>query len=139
MPAGGAETERLQELLRDLRRVDLPKPQGPHASRAELREQLLQTGSIVLDKSAERHNLRHRGARSRTRLCVPLRAHSALQVKEIGLDSLVGSDGESCDVVLPCREGLDRALPANLRMSVSKETIGGEIVDRDRDHEPAIV
>ena len=60
----------------------------------------------------------------------------ALHVKEVGLDSLVGGDGESCDVVLPCREGLDRALPAHLRMSLSKETIGGEIVDRDRDHEP---
>ena len=43
---------------------------------------------------------------------------------------------ESCDVVLPCRERLDGALPANLRMSLSKEAIGGEIVDRDRDHEP---
>ena len=62
---------------------------------------------------------------------------AALQdIKEVGLDSLVGGDGESCDVVLPCRECLDRALPANLRMSLSKETIGGEIVDRDRDHEP---
>ena len=30
----------------------------------------------------------------------------------------------------------DRALPAHLRISLSKETIGGEIVDRDRDHEP---
>ena len=60
-------------------------------------------------------------------------------IKEVGLDSLVGGDGESCDVVLPCRERLDRALPADLRISLSKETIGGEIVDRDRDHEPAVV
>ena len=58
MPAGGAETERLQELLRDLRRVDLREPEGPHALRAESREQLLQTGSTVLDERAERHNLR---------------------------------------------------------------------------------
>ena len=36
-----------------------------------------------------------------------------------------------------CREGLDRALPAHLRMSLSEETVGGEIVDRDGDHEPA--
>ena len=60
----------------------------------------------------------------------------SLRVKEVGLDSLVGGDGESCDVVLPCGERLDRALPAHLRMSLFKETIGGEIVDRDRDHEP---
>ena len=56
--------------------------------------------------------------------------------KEVSLDLLVGGDGESDDVVLPCREGLDRALPADLRMHLSKETIGGEIVDRDRDHIP---
>jgi hypothetical protein len=65
----------------------------------------------------------------------PLR--SALRVKEVGLDSLVGGDGKSCDVVLSCREGLDRARPANLRISLSKEAIGREIVDRDRDHETA--
>src|SRR6266508_6112934 len=53
-----------------------------------------------------------------------------LHVKNVGLDSLVGGDGESCDVVLPCREGLDRALPADLRMILSEETIGGRIVDR---------
>ena len=91
----------------------------PHASRAESREQLLQTGSTVLDERAERHD--------------PLRR---LSRKEVGLDSLVGGDGESRDVVLPRGEGLDRALPADLRMSLSKETIGGEIVDGDRDHEP---
>ena len=70
---------------------------------------------------------------------ISVSSHSALHVKEVGLDSLVGGDGESCDVVLPCGERLDRALPAHLRMSLSKETIGGEIVDRDRDHEPAVV
>src|SRR6266545_7134973 len=62
-----------------------------------------------------------------------------LHVKNVGLDSLVGGDGESCDVVLPCREGLDRALPADLRMILSEDTIGGKIVDRDRDYEPAVV
>src|SRR6188768_248789 len=55
----------------------------------------------------------------------------------MSLDSLVRSHGESCDLVLLCSERRDRALPANLRVSVSKETIGGEIVDRDGDHEPA--
>ena len=34
-----------------------------------------------------------------------------------------------------CGERLDRALPAHLRMCLSKEAIGGEIVDRHRDHE----
>ena len=69
-----------------------------------------------------------------------LRAHShpALQVKEAGLDSLVGGDRESRDVVFPRHDGLERALPTELRISLSKETIGFEIVDRDRDHEPAV-
>ena len=71
----------------------------------------------------------------------PSSPHSARHVKEVGLDSLVGGDGESCDVVLPCSERLDRALPAHLRIrrSLSKETIGGEIVDRHRNHESADV
>jgi hypothetical protein len=45
MPAGGAEAERLQPLLRNLGRVDLREPEGLHASRAKLREQLFQMGS----------------------------------------------------------------------------------------------
>ncbi len=45
MPARGAETERLHPVRRDLGRVDLREPEGPHALRAELKEQLLQTGS----------------------------------------------------------------------------------------------
>ena len=48
---------------------------------AKLREQLRQTGSIVLDERAERHNL------------------CRLHIKKVGLDSLVGGDGESCDVI----------------------------------------
>src|SRR6266850_7772727 len=131
MPAGGAEPERLHPLLRDLGRVDLREPDGLRALRAESSEQLLQTGSTVVDERTERDNLRL--------------LHAALHVKKIGLDSLVGGDGESCDVVLPCREGLHRALPAHLpidlsrrsrwrRRSLSKETIGGEIVDRERNH-----
>src|SRR5258705_6432826 len=124
MPAGGAEPEALQALLRDFGRVDLRETEGPHAWRAKLREQLPQTGPAILDERAKRHDLR------------PLR--SALRVKEVGLDSLVGGDGKSCDVVFPCREGLDRALPANLRISLFKETIGREIVDGDRDHKPQL-
>ena len=34
-------------------------------------------------------------------------------------------------LVLQCGEGLDRALPAHVRIGLSKDTIGGEIVDRD--------
>jgi hypothetical protein len=77
------------------------------------REQLLQRGSTVLDESAERrHKLRRWDARPWTRLSAPyvlLGAHSSLHVKEVGIDSLVGGGGESCDVVLLCNEGLDRA------------------------------
>src|SRR5258708_33344570 len=124
MPAGGAEPEGLQVLLRDFGRVDLREPEGVHAFRAELSKQVLQTGSTVPDERAQRHNLR------------PLR--SAHQIKEVGLDPLVGGDGEPYDVVLPCGERLDRALPASLRMMISEQIIGGEIVDRDRDHEPGI-
>ena len=58
MPAGGAEPERLQKFLRDLRRVNPREPEGRHASRVESREQLLQTGATVLDERAERDNLR---------------------------------------------------------------------------------
>src|SRR3990172_12062203 len=111
MPAGGAKPERRHALLRDFGRVDLRETEDPHVSRAKLREQLRQTGSTILDERAQRHDLR------------PL--HSALHVKEVGLDSLVRGGRESCDVVLPCSEGLDRALPAHLRMNPSffKETI----------------
>ncbi len=85
--------------------------------RAESRDQLPQTGSAVVDERAERQDL------------------PVLYIKDVGLDSLVGGDGESGDVVLPGREGLDRALPAHARISLAKETIGGEVVDRHRDHE----
>ena len=86
----------------------------------ESRDQLLQTGSTVVDERAERQDL------------------PFLYIKEVGLDSLVGGDGKAGDVVLPGRERLDRALPARLRMSRSQETIRGKIVDRDRDHEPSL-
>ena len=54
LPAGGAEPERLQPLLGDLGRVDLREPEGLHASRAELREQVPQTGSTIVEERAER-------------------------------------------------------------------------------------
>src|SRR6266542_187056 len=124
MHAGGTEPERLEALLRDFGRADLGKPQGPDASRAKLREQLRQTDSTIFDERPERHYLR---------------ACFALHVKKVGLDSLIGGDGESCDLVLPCSERLDRALPANLRMILPEETIGGEIVGGDRNQESAIL
>src|SRR5688572_20333554 len=116
MADGGAEPERFEELLRDLLRVDLGKPEG---ACAESREQRLQTGSTVIDERAKRQNLRRRGGR----------------VKKVRLDSLLGGDAESCDVVLPRSDGLDRALPAHVRVSLIKETIGGEIVDGNRNDE----
>jgi hypothetical protein len=67
--------------------VDLRETEGP---RAESSEQLLQTRSTVGDdERAERQDF-HR-----------------LHKKEARLDSLVGGDGESCDVVLPGRERFD--------------------------------
>ena len=77
------------------------------------------------------------GLRRPRRTCAATQSHPLRPpIKDVGLDSLVGGDGESCDVVLPCSEGLDRALPADLRIILSKETIGGEIVDRDGNHKP---
>src|SRR5262245_52929430 len=107
MPAGGAEAEGLQPFLGDLGRVDLREPEGLHSSRAKLREQLLQACSAIVDERAERYDLRL--------------VHAVVQVKDVSLDSLVGGDGESRDVVLPCRERLDRAFPANLRIGLPKE------------------
>src|SRR3970040_2453375 len=101
--------------------MDLRKPEGP---RAELTEQLRQTCATILDERAQRHDLRL--------------FHSAHHIKQVGLDALVGGDGESCDVVLPCREGLDRALPANRRMSLAKETTGCEVVERDKHNVPVL-
>ena len=72
--------------------------------RAESKDQLLQTGSTVVDERAERQDL------------------PVLYIKEVGLDSLVGGDGKAGDVLLPGGEGLDRALPARLRMSVSRRS-----------------
>ena len=92
-----------------------------HALRAESKDQLFQTGSTVVDERAERQDL------------PPL-----LYIKDVGLDSLVGGDRKAGDVVLPGSEGLDRALPARLRMSRSKEIIRGKVVDRNRDHEPLL-
>src|SRR4029453_3599693 len=127
MPSRGAETERLQRRLRDLGGVDLRESEGPRASRAELREQLLQTRSAIVDERAERYNRRLPRLRQGSGEVSPEFAlgtcrerrgiDSVIQVKKVGLDSLVGGDGESCDVVLPCGQRLDRSLPAHLRVS----------------------
>ena len=61
----------------------------------------------------------------------PSRPTPRFYIKDAGLDSLVGGDGESGDVVLYYGEGLDRALPTGLEIGLSKQTIGGEIVDRE--------
>src|SRR5215470_11233990 len=115
MPARGAETEGLHPLLRDLCRVDRRKPEFPYVPRAELREQLLQTRSTIVDERAKRYDLR-----------LP---RFALHVKKVGVDSLVGGDGESRDLLLPCHQGLDRARPANLPVRFSKKIIRNEIVN----------
>src|SRR5258705_2235169 len=107
MPAGGAEPERLHPLLRDLGRVDLRDPDSVHFFRTDASEQLLQAGSTIVVESAERNNLR----------LVPVR-----YVQEVGLDSLVGGDCESCDIVLPCTERLHRALPANLPVALTRRS-----------------
>ena len=54
MPAGGAEAERFQPLLRELGRVDLPEPEALDTSRAKLTEQLLQACYTIVDERAER-------------------------------------------------------------------------------------
>src|SRR5258705_10905087 len=107
MAAGGAEAERLHPLLRDLGRVDLRDPDGFHVFRAESSKQLLQAGSAIVDERAERCNLR----------LLP-----APYVQDVGLDSLVGGDGQSCDLILPCSERLHRALPANLPIDLSRRS-----------------
>ena len=117
--------------------MDLREPEGPRAPRAHSRDQQLQTGPTVLDETAERHNRSRRRACSWSRFCVPLRIHCVLHIEDVSLDSLVRGDGEPCNLVLPCCQRFDRTLPANGWMSLPKESVGGEIVDRDRDHEPA--
>src|SRR5258708_4967344 len=98
--------------------MDFQEPEGPAA---ESSEQLRQTSSAILDERAQRQNLRAPRLRQGSGEVSPefalgtwrerRRITSVIRVKDVGLDSLVGGDGESSDVVLPCREGLDRALP----------------------------
>src|SRR5687767_5222382 len=108
MAAGGAEAERAQQVCRVLRRVDPREPKRADALRAKSREQLLQASSAILDERAQRHELHIRGART-------------IQIEKAGLDAFVGRDSESCDLVLPRREGLDRTLPARQRIGLSEE------------------
>src|SRR5687767_3956441 len=94
--------------------------EGRHALRVKTREQLPETNSTVVDQRPQRENL------------------SAVDVKNVGLDSLVGRDSESRDVVLPCPEGLHRALPTGLRQILCEQTVGVEVVDRDRNHQRSV-
>src|SRR5262245_12376973 len=99
--------------------MDLRKANGPPTSRAESTEQLSQTRPAILDECSKRRDL------------------ALLCVEEVSLDSLIGCDGEACDVTLPGRKGLDGSLPARLRMGLAEQTISREIVHGDRNDEPA--
>ena len=66
------------------------------AGRAELREQLLQTGSAVLDEGSHRQNL------------------SVLQMKNEGFNAFIRRNGEPFDLVFPGGQRLDRSLPTDL-------------------------
>src|SRR3954451_6747334 len=121
MPASLAEPHALQGFLRDFSRVDLRVTHGFQAPRAKVGKQLRKARSAILDDRAQRHDLAAR--------------ISALNIQDIGLDSLVGGESESGDLVSSCGQGFDRALPANLRISHSKKTVRCEVVDRNRDYE----
>src|SRR5262245_60525842 len=93
-------------------------PRQPDGSDSASIEESPQTRSAILDERTERHNL------------------STLHIEQARLEALFGRDSQTFDLVLPGRQGLDRTLPARLRMSLAEEAIGSEIVDRDRNHEP---
>src|SRR5215213_10018689 len=122
MHGGRVETEPFEALLRHFVRMDLWKPDRAHRLCTKSRQQLDEPGSVVVDETPERHDVGR-----------PLRVRSTRHVEQVCLDSLVGGDRESSDIVLPRREGLNRALPA--RMTVFEESIGGEVVDRDGNDE----
>ena len=82
---------------------------------------MFQTGSTVLDES--------RGTPGFLALAC---------VKDVGLDSLVGGDGEPREVVLPRGERFYRSLPARRPIGLAKETIGCKIVDGHRDREKSL-
>src|SRR4051794_23589634 len=106
MRARGTESEPLQQLVRELGGMDLREAKRFDASRPQLKQQLTQTNSAVVHQRPERDELRF--------------LDSAGGVEEVGLDPLVRGDGEPVDVGLSRKEGLDRALPADLRIGVCK-------------------
>src|SRR5262249_21271252 len=124
MPARRVEAEHCQHVSGDLTRGALRESERPEAVGAQPGEQHIQTGAAILDERWKRHNLH----------APVLSTH----VEDAGLDSLVGGDGESPDLVLPCSEGLDRPLPAHVLIRL-EQVVCGKIIDRDRDYETAPV
>ena len=47
----------------------------------------------------------------------------SLHIKKVGLDPLIRGDGESRNLVLPGGQGLDRSLPAHVRMLLSRRPL----------------
>ena len=78
MLAGGAKAELLQQIRRHLCGMDLRESERARVSRHDEREELSQARSVVLDEAAERQKL------------------PAWRLEKIGLDALVGGDGEPC-------------------------------------------
>ena len=99
MPAGGAETQRVQRLVPETSAgMDLAEPERPHAlaPRSPLRAGASRQRSTVVDQRAERNDLP-----------VPV-----LFIKDVAFDLLVGNRSKSILFFFPGGEGLDRALPA---------------------------
>ena len=94
MHAGRVETERFEALLRHLVRMDLGKPDGAHPLGTEPRQQLRETGPIIVDETAERHDVGR-----------PLRLRSTRHVEQVCLDAVVGGNGESGDIVRDTADG----------------------------------
>src|SRR5688500_7590028 len=118
MSTGRTETDRLQNLFREFRGMDLRKPDGSHASRAKLGEQLDQMASTIFDDRAQRQNL------------------SILQVQDQGLNTLVRRDSESLDFVFPSPKRFDGMFPARRWVAIAKQAIRLEILDCHRDDHP---
>src|SRR6185503_2873049 len=116
IPTSGAETECLQAFCRKLRRVDFLEPEGPPAQPGQ---QVLHTGPSVFDQRAERYDF-------------------PILIYKVGLDALGGGDRDACEAVLPCRQGLDRPLPARPRIGL-EEPVGSQVVDGHGNHEPAVI
>src|SRR3954471_12547217 len=103
--------------------MHLREPHGRDTLPADFREQLSQAAATIFDQGLKRQYVDGR---------------SALQIKKVGLDVLVRGHGESRDAILVRGKRLDRAFPARLRIILSKQSVGGKIVNRGWDHESAI-